>query len=743
MTSDQKRGRRRIAVTLIVFAVVYCALQVRAYTQKSATWDEPVHLATGYLAVAHGDYRLEATHPPLMRMWAALPLRFMRGVHADTAVIDRTSPIDWHSHYPNPFAAKFLYLDNDADRLLNSARFMVVLCGVVLGLLVFSWAYEWLGFVPAVFALLFYLLSPNLLAHSSLVTTDAGITLFIFGAVYSLWRTTRRWSAGNVAGVAVCVAAAVVTKFSAFILGPVIAALLLVAVFTRTAITTRRAVALVAVVAMASYVGVWAVYGFRYAPSASPSWTLHLEQTPLARTVSNLAAVTAWIDAHRLLPNIFTEGFLMFAQSMQPPNYTFLAGAYSDSGWWYYFPVAFLIKTPVAFLTLIAIGLVLTIIRRRSLGSTNEAFVLIPVAIYLVPAIFSTYQAGLRHILPLYPFLILIAAVAARALTARPAGRVALASLVTAWTVVFAAVYPHSLTFFNRFVGGPRQGYHYLADSNVDWGQGLKLLKRWMDRNEVSHIGLAYFGSADPAYYGIEYTRLPGANPGFVAPWERPWRPPSLPGYVAVSATVLSGVYLDARWRLFYTALFRREPAAVIGNSIFVYWLDQWPEADVTNAGDQQGERALADELARVQWFDHAALHYRRYLERHPDEPPALANLGATLVASGVDAEAIPVLERAVTLAPDIGLAHFVLATALFDARRDVEEVLIHARHAARLMPDDSEALVLLARALAVHGDLDEAAATVRRALAIVPGNTSAHDLLQRITAAAGASPIG
>ena len=743
MTTTGPTSRRRVAAALSIFAIVYCTLQVAAYRQKSATWDEPVHLATGYLAVAKGDYRVEATHPPLMRMWAALPLLFMRDIQVDTTAIDRTQPITWHSGASHLYGIRFLFLDNDADRLLNAARFMIVLCGLALGVLVFCWAYEWLGFTPAVCALLFYILSPNLRAHAQLVTTDAGITCFIFGAVYFLWRSSRRFSVGNVTGVAVCVAAAIVTKFSALILGPIIIVLLLVAVLGRTAITVRRAAVMIPVLAIACYLSIWATYGFHYTPSASPSWILHLEETPLARTVWGVARITRWIDAYRLLPNVFTEGFLMFAQSMTPPNYTFLAGQYSPRGWWYYFPVAFLIKTPIVFLALIAIGLVLVFWRRRSLGGINAAFILVPVAIYLIPALLSTYQVGIRHILPLEPFLILIAAVAAAAMIRHVAGRVALASLITVWTIVFVSLYPHSLTFFNRFVGGPRQGYRYLADSNVDWGQGLKFLKRWMDRNGVRRIGLAYFGSANPAYYGIEYTPLPAANPGFVAPWERPWGRPPLPGYVAVSATVLSGVYLLPHWRLFYEELSQREPAAVIGNSIFVYWLDHWPEPTTTtsDSDDREAERALADELAKASWFTHATRHYRRYLERHPDDVPTLVNVGTTMVAAGSATEAIPTLERAVMLAPEMGIAHFVLASALFDTRRDIDEVLVHARRAAHLMPDDVGVLVLLARSLAVHGELMDAAATVNRALAIDPNDEAARALLQKITEVARRAP--
>src|SRR5688572_33242559 len=98
------------------------------------------------------------------------------------------------------------------------------------------------------------------------------------------------------------------------------------------------------------------------------------------------------------------------------------------------------------------------------------------------------------------------------------------------YALALASVYPHTLTFFNVLVGGPRHGSEYLTDSNVDWGQGLKALKAWMTRHEVPRVNLAYFGSADPTYYGITYTELPAATPGFRLPNGRlGWTPPTLP----------------------------------------------------------------------------------------------------------------------------------------------------------------------------------------------------------------------
>lgn len=737
-------GRARIAVVLAAFALTFSVLQVASYTRKSAVWDEPVHLASGYAALAERDYRVEATHPPFIRMWAALPLLFMDGVRLDTSAIDRMSPSDWHSGSPAyEFATKFLYADNDADRLLDAARFMIVIWAIVLGFLVFSWAYEWLGFWPAVCALAFYTLSPNLLAHGAVVTTDMGITCFMFGTIYFLWRTSRRVSAFNLTLLSVFFALALVTKFSGLILGPIVLALLVLATVRRTAITPRSAAAIVVLLGVSSFVAVWAVCGFQYMPSRSPDWVLHLEDADLARTVPGLARVTAWIDEHRLLPNVITEGFLMFGQAMRPPNATFLAGAYSDEGWWYYFPAAFLMKTPVGFIALLAIGMVVCARRPRQFGWTNELFIGIPVAAYVAAATVTTFQVGLRHILPLYPFFLLIAAAGVSALILRRAGRVVVAGLAVTSAVALISVYPYTLTFFNRVVGGPGNGYRLLADSNIDWGQGLKLLKRWMDQRDISEIGLAYFGTADPAYYGIDYVPLAGSTPGFDRSWlPRPRGRPPLPGYVAVGATVLTGVYQDPHWQLFYRGLRDTAPAAVLGNSMFVYWLDRWPEADDSDGAsapfDVDAHRRLGDELMKQEWPDHAAVHYQRYLDHDPADPAVLADFGLALVWAGDYQDAIQPLRRAVALRPDRGPAHLALAAALYEARQDIGDVVGHARRAVTLMPSDAAAHVMLGRGLAASGRLQEAAESVSRALTLAPNDVDALDLLERIRSVAG-----
>jgi hypothetical protein len=563
-----RAARPRVAITLAMFAAAFLALAVGSYTQTSATWDEPQHLTGGYLALTRGDYRLDPEHPPLVRLFAALPLLGQAVV--ETTAIDRTRPIEWVAAGQLRFAHRFLYRDNDADRLLYRARFMVALLGVLLGVFVFGWAYEWLGYWPAVMALVFYTLEPNMLAHASLVTSDFGVTSFLFGAVYALWRAWRAPSGRNLAFLTVCTVCAVLSKFSGLILLPVIAVLLAIAVIHRRGLMPRHAAIVAAMLAVSMPAAVWAAYGFRHAPDPSGTWRFAFQHDPgVTERMPATTRLVAWVDEHALVPNAFAQGFLLGqARAQERPSY--LAGGFSTRGWWFYFPIAFLLKTPLSLLVLLLMGVVLVAARRYALG--DSAFVWLPVVIYGAWAMTMPLNIGLRHLLPIYPFVVLLAAAAAKTLLAgRGTGRLVLGALALFWVFEFTRAYPHTLSFFNQLAGGPAGGHAYLVDSNLDWGQDLKGLKAWMDDHNVPSINLAYFGTADPAYYGIDATYLPAgymfSSVGAAAP--------KLPGYVAISETTLKGVYLDEQVRRFYAPLERIAPVTTIGHSIRVYRVEQ------------------------------------------------------------------------------------------------------------------------------------------------------------------------
>jgi hypothetical protein len=500
---------------------------------------------------------------------------------------------------------------------------------------------------------------------------------------------------------------AMTTKFSGVMVLPMLAVLIIASVRSRhSPMTWRAAGKLVGLTGAMTLAVVWTVYGFRYTPSASPGWVFHVDRLPhVQQYFGTWLGLFQWVDTHHLLPNAFTHG-LLHSQAAVAQLPAYFAGQYSDTGWWYYFPLAFLIKTPVVLLTMFVAGLGVLVWRRREGAPLIVWFLVVPIGIVLGLAMWSGINIGVRHILPMYPLVTMVAGVAAAACwnTHRRAVRMFLPVLTTAWALQVAVIHPDYLTYFNRLVGGPANGHEYLTDSNLDWGQDLKPLKAWMDETGVPHINLAYFGISDPAYYGIDWTPLPGS--GISA--ARASRP-QLPGYVAISATVQSGVYLPRRWRLFYRAFRDLTPVAVIGNSIRVYHVDRWPEPPHRPWTDTRlaATRGLADSLIEWGWHAHAARHLEDYLEQRPDDIGALAKLTTAYVA----------LDR------------------LEAALRAVDRTRIQ-------LPDHPAVHDLRGRLLAAQGRLAEAARSFERSVALDPGWQAPRDALRAIERASGGGAV-
>jgi hypothetical protein len=257
--------------------------------------------------------------------------------------------------------------------------------------------------------------------------------------------------------------------------------------------------------------------------------------------------------------------FVMAHSEARP---TFLLGQLSDRGFPHFFAVTFALKTPLALVVLLG----LSAFAAPRLRWRVAAFVWLPVVVYVAFTFTRGLQIGHRHLLPIYPFLF-VAAGRAAAL----GGRVRpVVLLLMAWYAMGTlAIHPHYLAYFNELGGGPRNGYRLLVDSNLDWGQDLKGLRDWMKARGVPRIKLSYFGSADPAYYGIDADNLPGYRAPHPVRVTREVRPGDV---LAVSATNLQGVYLDAEDRPLMERLRRSTPIDQVGYSILIYRADfSWP----------------------------------------------------------------------------------------------------------------------------------------------------------------------
>jgi len=262
----------------------------------------------------------------------------------------------------------------------------------------------------------------------------------------------------------------------------------------------------------------------------------------------------------------FLNGVYWQADKNKQGHDSYLLGKHSQKGWWYYFPIAFSVKTPVAVLLLLVCCVPLVIWKFFSSMATGVValfgglplkwYVLtVPVAVYLGATLTSNINIGIRHLLPVYPFLYVL--LPACFLSPGPPGsrrtRLAGVLLVGGLAVAeSAAAYPYYLPFFNVLAGGSAQGPHYLIDSNVDWGQDLKRLKTYVDARGVKDLCVSYFGNVDPAYYGIRFRALTDQAKADTCD-------------IAISVNALYSAETDNAW------LRNQTPDARIGYSIYYY----------------------------------------------------------------------------------------------------------------------------------------------------------------------------
>jgi Dolichyl-phosphate-mannose-protein mannosyltransferase len=553
--------------------LVYTALALASMRTTSSVFDEAAHLPAGYTYLALRDFRMNPEHPPLVKELAALPLLFMD-------VKMRAEGEVWQLHRQWEFGNRFLYHWNDADRLLFWGRLPVVALGCALAAAVFLWTRARFGPTAGAIALLLCVLSPDVLAHGQIVTTDVAIALFVFLTVIAFQAVTERVAVGRVLLAGLAAGAACASKFSAPVLAPTLAALALVIAASREPLVVaigreRRPVGgaghklgvLVLVLAAMTVVAlavVWATYGFQgaLANDAAAAQSFEWSNVEPSRAFPK-AAVAALRRAH-VVPDAFLFGLLrVYRHSESRP--AFLFGQVSDRGWWYYFPATFLLKTPPALIALLALPYVL----RRGTPTRPPPFLWVPVLVYAAATLTRSLNIGHRHLLPIYPFLFAAAGRgAASVLEGGRRGRAAVAVLCAWYCVSVLRVHPHYLGYFNELAGGPSRGWRYLVDSNLDWGQDLKALKAWTDEHGVAHLKLSYFGTADPAYYGIPCDLLPS----YMLPPPRGMVGEVRAGeVVAVSATNLQGVYMNEEWKPLMARLRALTPIDRVGYSIFVF----------------------------------------------------------------------------------------------------------------------------------------------------------------------------
>jgi len=557
---------RGLAAALIALQLVISFFVMRG---DSATTDEIAHIADGYSIVEHQDYRFNPEHPPLMKIFAGASLHLL-------PLNDITHTAGWDKQNQWDAGRAFLYfIGNDADRMLFVARLPMLLLLVVLGMYVARFAAELFGRKVALVVLTLFAFSPELLAHGHLVTTDVASALGFVGATYYFWHflQERTWKSLVIAGMAFGVAQ--LLKFSCILLVPIDIALVFVwclmqqrfygVAFWKNLRTFVWQCVLIGGIGLAL---VWAVYipCVWNTPVAVEHVLIDRFITydafwvPTFRSVLHTAAenpITAAV-AH------YAMGLYMVVQRVEGGNSTFILGQFDEKTIWWFFPVAWIMKTalPVLVLFFVSLGIVAMGVLRKPRMFTRlwrYALLVIPLGVYWVVTMLGSLNLGIRHLMPTVPFVLLLCGEAITVLLARKRYALVLVFLM-GWMVVSVSIaYPHYLGYFNELsIGIPK--YELLVDSSLDWGQDLKRLVEYVDEQKIDHLYVDYFGGGQIEYY------LPN-----MTAWHSSDGP--VTGYLAVSTTFyqFSRFYGEKEGKWSYDWLREFTPIVSIGDSILVF----------------------------------------------------------------------------------------------------------------------------------------------------------------------------
>ena len=603
-----KLSRRMLSAILAGLIGAQMVLTLVMVHRESLTFDEGDHMFAGYMMWHTKDYGLNPEHPPFVKLLATAPLLGralwvpeLQGRDFKTEAY--LSGRDWLARN-----------DGDRNRLVFEMRVAAGLLAVAFSLVIFFAAGESFGDWAAIFALTLAAFDPNILAHSALVTTDIGVSLFFLASTWCFYRYVKHPTAKRLVVAGVVAGLLLATKHSGIMLAPILVLLIAREIAAAEKGTRARgALRLAGAFCGIFLIGVlvlWSFYGFRYA--ARPAGLKM--STTLGDYVAPLGPHVSWIinlvGRLHLLPESYLIG-LVDVGRMALFYPVFIFGRNIAHGVWWYFPSVIAIKTTLGLLALAGLAICAAATRRLKWGREVD-FLLIPALFYLAVAMVSGMNIGARHLLPFYAYMFVLAGGGAAALAASSRKWFAVCILVLAAHVGSSlAAFPNDMAYANEAWGGPANVHKLLSDSSVDWAQQLFQVKAWQQRHPGEECWFAYFAypEVNPAAYGISCHHLPTADTGGLGGADNV--PAVIEGTVILSAGDLSGCEWPAASLNPYDAFRRLKPAETIDHAVMIYRgrFDLTQAASLSRAqnateavgkGDAAGALALAEEAVAL-----------------------------------------------------------------------------------------------------------------------------------------------
>jgi len=591
-------------IILVIFLLsIFFIFQITSSIQESQTTDEGVHLAAGYSYLITGDFRMNTEHPPLLKELSALPLLLVK----DKIVSPESLP-SWENYHQWLFAREFIYNDNNqisVDLILLLGRLPQMLLGIPLGLYIFKWSKELFGIKAGFLSLIFYVFSPNIIAHSRYVTTDLGLTTFFFITIYYFYKYLKGGKIRFLYFTAIFFGLSQISKFSALALIPILLFMYLINYFInqnnkKELYGLKRFLKSFFIIFSITIILIFSSYFFELKKPLEDKNVsdLYERRTEIIEngTIDDQKSLTKKIIGLTDLQKRSGQIINNFGKNVSIPAFSYLNGLtklfshnynghlsylnrnYSNSGWWYYFPSAFVVKTPISTLLLLLclVSISVYCLFKYQFQSNKGNFInkfkslrnKIPYYMYflIIPPLFffiwnmtGHINIGLRHVLVIYPFIFVLFGylIIFNFGISKILKYSILFIIILIYIISSLMIYPHYLAYFNEIAGGPNKGPNYLVDSNIDWGQDVRKLKKYMLQNNIDHVCMSYFGAADLNYYKIDFRYLPDTNNYKSVQY--------IDCVIAISVTSLYSQAREYGWLLDF------EPTKKIGYSIYVY----------------------------------------------------------------------------------------------------------------------------------------------------------------------------
>ncbi|KKU94026.1 MAG: Glycosyl transferase, family 39 [Candidatus Jorgensenbacteria bacterium GW2011_GWA1_48_13] len=600
---------RKIFPVALILIVVFL-LMLNAALKETAIFDETAHIAAGYGYVRYLDYRLNPEHPPLVKALSALPLLFMN-LNFPTEAESWQKDVNGQWDVGN----RFLYSEgNNPDEIVGAARIFPIILTLLTIILIYVWSLQILGRGWALVPAFLFGFSPSVLAHGHYVTTDVGATLGVLFGFYFFTKMLATPSRKKSILAGLALGAALLMKFSNVLLLPIfifIGFIHYIAKIKRDGAALHYFLVYFKRFVLMFFAALFLIYAVYFLFTLNYPATKELSDAATTLSSFNprwLVDLDLALIKNSVLRPLgqYLFGLLMILQRAAGGNTAYFLGDLSAEGWWYYFPVVFLLKEPLPSLIMILLAVIIGVSKFLPAGrqvkfknfsdylGTNvaEFGMLVFIVIYWVQSMRSPLNIGIRHLLPTMPFIYILATGTLKSwilklhefphhflpsLFARIKAffkislKFALIIILLVWYAAetFAGS-PYYLSYFNEIGGGIKNGYKYVTDSNYDWGQDLKRLAVFVKENNIQKIAVDYFGGGSPKYYLGE---------DVAENWWSARGNPKDKGieWLAISVNSLQGAQaiadadLNRKPEDEYSWLRDIKPAARAGTSIFIY----------------------------------------------------------------------------------------------------------------------------------------------------------------------------